>query len=766
MASGSWACLMKRAFFGLAVAFCLISFDKLGLSPQVAKDWRRFSELESELERGRNLILKSERERDYLISFQQTNEAVDATIGDRRFKAALRELREVGWAKASVQSRLSANSYVKAHPKSWNYLMVALELANMRIRKDEATRLIGGFRERDAQLTAAKAVLDSKLRWRWLLWGIAGAVFLWTLFMAGWGLRRYVQESNCGAGELLRACFSSRLLLALGPALAAAFVAASLLIGIRPGEGSFPWLSGAGIVASIAALVWAAVRLPDWALAVFATDGPSWSSDFRVLPLARRAGISLYFLSAGGLCFVMSLALTTFVAMSSPGQCLLVVSALAAAFLALFCLLGRGRGDGARGLQLVILAVIAGAAVAGTHRVWHGRVDALKREWKAKGHPVTRADFQEERADGQYANPALQDALIKLDKDGLYMHSLHPGEQLGVWTEATLKFESKVVAPYRPRLTKEIYPILERRRYLEKIDFVQEAAKPYATHAPKYYPFIGTTRILSLGSVVRARSGDRQGAWDDLRHAADLSDLAAPGPTLIGRMIAVANRKLIAQAGINIALNARAPLPEDLADRLRRSLSDRLVVGGLGYEAARRLDLGRYFEGCRWAECEPSSDLTEAWFHPILGRAMGLSDMFALREASKFHIEDSWPNWAQMRADCETLSKEEVVVPYFETSRSLFVPGLFKQEWAARVWTQLALLSSAAVKFRAKAGRFPRALGELSPEFIAPTLLRDPFSGREFAFKRDPGAGGFELSSVGPEGNGLDSRGMRMAVKF
>lgn len=483
--------------------------------------------------------------------------------------------------------------------------------------------------------------------------------------------------------------------------------------------------------------------------------------------MLRTTGILLHYAAAGLLLFVMSLALTTFLPVSSAALGLLAVSSLTAASLALFALSGRGRGDAAQGLRLAVLAAVAWAAVAGTHAVWHRRVEALKRGLRAAGRPVTLADFQEGLPDDQYANPALEAALMKLASGpGRWHYSLHPGEKIGVWSDATLKAESAAVAPYLPVLTGEVFPILDRRRRLERADFVHEAERPYEVHTPKYVSFLMAGSIMSLDAVARARRGDKEGAWADLRHGADLADLAASGRTLIARMVAVAARRRLAAAAINIALNARLPLPEDLAGRLRRSLSERLVSGGLDAAVARSLDVRDYFERCRWAECEPTDFLSAVRLHPLVGRALGLADVYALAAASQLSFDDPWPDWARLRAGLA--ARKEPATLFFTVLplRSSGLYGkLYAQEWDERAWTQLALLSSAVVRFRAKAGRWPRELGELPPGFASPDLLIDPFSGKAFKYSSGPGGGGFELSSAGPEGRGVDSRGRMLMVR-
>ena len=424
-----------------------------------------------------------------------------------------------------------------------------------------------------------------------------------------------------------------------------------------------------------------------------------------------------------------------------------------------------------RMLGMALLAALAWGAVVGVHGVRHRRFEALKLQMKARGVPVSLAEFQEaDIPNDQYAYPALRKALDGLDP-AQFDRLKHPGLQVGPWNPGTRSAESSAVAPYLPRIAAEIAPALRKSRRLAKIDYIRWSRNPLTYDGPRLTRFIFTAEVLGLDANLRSYRGDAAGAWRDVRLILAMKELVGQTHGLIAGLISVVLQNIATKSVIDMQFARPSPrMPDDVAESFRRFLNERCVVHGMQAEVAQRLDELRFMEQASAGDAafmdESAHDSWPGIVEYLLLRKAGLYDISGMK-LIRLEISDSWPNdWASLKEQAAREAKSPTRSYASIVHYGPKVAGFLQREWAARTWVRMALILRAAREYKAAHAAFPATLERMSPQFISSDLLIDAFTGQRYGYSVDRAGSKFELTSSGPKGDSKDFKNVPFLIRF
>ena len=433
----------------------------------------------------------------------------------------------------------------------------------------------------------------------------------------------------------------------------------------------------------------------------------------------------------------------------------------------------RTQTKGVKFIALTVLLISGAAAIRGVHLVWHGRFEALRAELKQRGYPLSTAEFQEDFPDDRYAFPTLDKPFAEIQRQS-FDRLKHPGLEAGPWSPETLKAESAAIEPYVREIERTIVPGIEKYPRLFKIDYVNGARNPTAIPVPRLMNIILVAQILSLDAVSKTYRGDVKAAWANVRLVFALDGWTSQSHTLIGQMISVALRRIAVKTVLNMQYKRPAArLPDDIAADLRRILSDSRIADALRAEVAKNLDMHDYLE--KLSPDEFMKSYSESYLQDLSGyfygflRKMGSIDIAGLRFVPVWAIDDTWPNdWPKLKAREREAGAYALPIWVYSSDVGVLprVPSFYQKEWEVKTWAQLALVADAIDRYEdAHRGRVPPALDQLSPSAAPPDLLRDAFAGGPFHYAALSGGTGFELSSVGPDGDGKDSHKDQLLIR-
>lgn len=255
---------------------------------------------------------------------------------------------------------------------------------------------------------------------------------------------------------------------------------------------------------------------------------------------------------------------------------------------------------GALGLffgRLGFLFVSAWVVVAVVHGVVHRRFDRYREELKAKGLPVSLADFAESLPDERYGESAYKEAFAKLDPKQEWGEDKHPGLKPGRWTAETARKEEAAVRAVEPVLLKEIAPLSGRFSRYKKVDYAAAVRRPFETPLPKLNGMHRGWSALKLCALWRAWNGDREKAWGHVRTLLDLGGLLMTERSILGKSIASRFYRAAAEACLQIRENSPGTaLPKDLSARFAKAAAEEPMRDGLKGEFAAMLDMRDAFE--------------------------------------------------------------------------------------------------------------------------------------------------------------------------
>ncbi|MDD5629299.1 MAG: hypothetical protein PHU21_09555 [Elusimicrobia bacterium] len=454
-------------------------------------------------------------------------------------------------------------------------------------------------------------------------------------------------------------------------------------------------------------------------------------------------------------CEAAFLALSTFLPLS-PGSLNLaagvVLGALAAfALVKSLRLHRRFRAGGQAGTGAALVALLAAASlcvVLAVKAVWHGRLESLRLEVAARGWPTSLAEFQEDLPDASYAQSALEQAAAKLDLAGPVKKDLQAwgGDLLdsaggpkagGTWGRLC------------PTVDGLVDKACQGRTRLAKTDYVAAAKDPLNMPLPKMAQLPTAARLLRACASRQPAAR----AWAQVDRQWRLAALAGTHRSLIAQLVAVDMETLGVKTALDILQRQpRAVLPDRLARAFRQRLGRNRVSEGLRAELAMHLDI-------------PAS-LGRGWAGGALAWS-GVIDLNVLATARMVARDAAVQTMSEARAAQQLCDAELQALPswpYFLARVAMPSFGqLYVREFEGRDWARLALLSSAAARFRAARGRWPAALAELAPRFCEPGDLRDETAGTGFVLRAK--GGGFELCAGGLKGDGKDFRGAEFCAR-
>jgi len=330
------------------------------------------------------------------------------------------------------------------------------------------------------------------------------------------------------------------------------------------------------------------------------------------------------------------------------------------------------------------------------HRVWHGRVEALRAELRKGGHPASIGEaLAKIPKDARYADPALA-AIVDDSVLGRQKGTLHPGLSAFKWSKEIAGAEAAYVREAEPLLDGKLAPALRLgfTAYMER-DPIEVARRPVSYPLPKFARVMALADASRLCAAKRAFDGDAARGWEHVRRLVELAAVAELDPSMIGKLVGVAVRRQAAKAVLAVRLNRPgAALPADLEGRLRDSLERRLADEALRLEAAWQLDMARFFDEGGYGKAGLTED------QPSRGDAlamrafagMGLVDANALAGVSAI-LKGADERWTPARDHEVDRGLERLPAwPYFIAR--IATPSfqkLHQKEADQRAWTAAAL---------------------------------------------------------------------------
>ncbi|HAH06146.1 MAG TPA: hypothetical protein DCM05_06400 [Elusimicrobia bacterium] len=281
-------------------------------------------------------------------------------------------------------------------------------------------------------------------------------------------------------------------------------------------------------------------------------------------------------------------------------------------------------------LRLGSLVMAVWVVVAAVHGVVHRRFDRYRGELKAKGLPVSLAEFAETLPDDRYGEAAYEAAFARLDPEGKW-----PGfvaeTKVERWSADSGKKTESLVRSAEPALLKELVPLSGRFSRYKKVDYAAAGRRPFDTQLPKFGPLMKAANMLKLCAAWRAWRGEPEKAWAHVRLLLDMGDLILTERSALAKAVVLRLRRFAAEAALMVKLNAPgAALPKDLAARFKKAAVERPMSEGLEAEVAMWLDMRDSFEREPALGAGVWGGPDAAFFERALGRwavAMGLMDV-------------------------------------------------------------------------------------------------------------------------------------------
>lgn len=280
------------------------------------------------------------------------------------------------------------------------------------------------------------------------------------------------------------------------------------------------------------------------------------------------------------------------------------------------------------------------------------------------------------------------------------------------------------------------------------------------------------TRALHTRALVRAASGDADGAIDDILTMHRLARLLGQAATLVERSVAngadieaaQAARKVavagkFSQAQLHTLADALAALPDprepgECVDNAERFivLDATMRIARLGPSEAGRMYHAITTGGSGSAEIPPPATF---WFLPIpyeqtmIAANQGYDGLLtALRQPTFALRRDAMRRWEKDIDERATSNHVGLLSPAW--ALHLFMPSLsrFELRWeTARAESRLTRIAVALELNKAEHNAYPSTLADLAPTYVK-ALPTDNFTDRPFVYAK---AGtGYTLYSVGP----------------
>ena len=292
------------------------------------------------------------------------------------------------------------------------------------------------------------------------------------------------------------------------------------------------------------------------------------------------------------------------------------------------------------------------------------------------------------------------------------------------------------------------------------------AAHPRSVEIPRYAELVNLARCYRLYADRQAMRGDRAGADRSLGRMIKLTALASSDPFLIAKMIAVANGGIAASSPVRNLQNGGPPPSAANLRALCALPMGRAVAQGFATEGASMLDQRRL--------------LNRSWIGGIDGISRGdfvvakLSGLVGLNDAAFLEhyrlavipiaTATGWPAEVSPRLN-EAYYESRGWAPIAWLGGGINFVQLYQKGLECDTRLRLAAVVAAIHARKAKTGTWPAALKDIVAQLPVPDAQMDPFSGKPFSYEPSPKGAGYVLASVGPWGDGRDSKDQRLEVR-
>jgi hypothetical protein len=462
--------------------------------------------------------------------------------------------------------------------------------------------------------------------------------------------------------------------------------------------------------------------------------------------------------------------------------------------------------EGRRVLPLIwlTLGILLISWISG--RAWDWRMARMKRSLKAEGIPVSVADLvgsvppvknaanalERWSADFTRTRPGesrvdykkVSDCLLTVDGAGITATVTGERDERKAWDQASLsEFDAAIKknARYFRAVEDGLTSIVGRyERYIPT-----ECIKKGSSYD---FPVISTSRYLNAARIYRviaerrAMKGEQAGAWQSVRAQMRLVRLVGQVPESIAGFLCVAMDGITVTTVCKILQNRRDwVIPPDAARELEQIASNRstqrmcevniaeVIVRFSRTDAAASREpvslMGTVSAIVSFdpeSVCEAFSALYEKP-QKLSGANSGFLAYFINQYLPTARMRE-WNGKPARPYDEHREERRSIFLRMFQWAdhSDMYDSELQRQcENASSV--KLALAASAVHAYRNRMGRYPAKLADLVPKDIDAALLTDIFTNKEFGYK--VAKGGCEISSPGPWGTGMDSRGQAMVFR-
>lgn len=397
---------------------------------------------------------------------------------------------------------------------------------------------------------------------------------------------------------------------------------------------------------------------------------------------------------------------------------------------------------------LAVLGAAVYLVLLGTHAVWRSRFDAFQVAAKARGLPVSLAEFQEEHPGDEYAYPALEKALEDVDLGPFKPGGRFKGYRFERWSPAVATAARAALAERAELIDGRLPEILRRRRRFERIDYRRWARHPseFVDHGHRV-SLISLGRMIALSAVDAGLRNEMPKAWDRLGSLFALSESVAQEPDLMHQMIALAMWHAAADAATTLIVNRPGlRVPGPITEKLVAARGAHFIRDGLRAEFALFMDK---------RSAAASSAIPERLL--VLSGAVDagfieLCSFLADAAARDGDIPDSEgerrimgiPAWPSILGTIGIVKTE----------------GLHVVEEDLKNWCRLALLAARLEAGYAGHGRYPATLrgvggpGETARQGDLP-----------LSYETVPGGTGYALCAAGHDGNRRDAHGVEFCIR-
>jgi hypothetical protein len=299
--------------------------------------------------------------------------------------------------------------------------------------------------------------------------------------------------------------------------------------------------------------------------------------------------------------------------------------------------------------------------------------------------------------------------------------------------------------------------LLHKAAAMPRCAFERDYTEHISMPLPELEKLRHAAALLSLHAAARAADGDLGGALSDVdalfgvaRHADE--------PTLVCVVNALWIEELAVRT-LEAVLTLGTPKPEQLAalplaepGSHRRSVARAIqmeeavfglaIFGLLGEDPDLSRAAGEAFGGCGWPPSGPALSLWRV-FHMPDDLAAYRRLMTRMRHLAERPYYEAQPDWEKLARELRDRRPG--------VATALLVPAAWRvavRAAEADAHRRLARVAAAAVLFKAKNGKYPKKMEELTPAFLPQPPL-DPFTGK--ALRLWPDGDGLVLSCTCPE---------------